>query len=100
MNTGTSFAAPFVTSACALLLARAARLSRPLAADAVRDLLMRTARPFPRGADALGCGAGVLDMPAALRALEEPPDDETILASSDGTAPVTKAPRQARTRDP
>jgi subtilisin family serine protease len=100
MNTGTSFAAPFVSGACALLLARAARLSRPLDADAVRDLLMRTARPFPRGRSAQGCGTGVLDMPAALRALEAVTTDEEEQGSSELTAPVSRAPRQARTRDP
>lgn len=100
MNTGTSFAAPFVTSACALLLARAARLSRPLDADAVRDLLMRTARPFRRAADALGCGTGVIDIPAALRALEAPADDEGLGGSGEWTSPATEAPQLVRARDP
>ena len=99
MNTGTSFAAPFVTAACALVLARAARLSRPLDPNAVRDLVMRHTRPFPRGASALGCGTGILDLPAALRALEEPIDDESERSAREPT-PVTRAPRQARTRDP
>jgi subtilisin family serine protease len=68
--TGTSFAAPFVAGACALLVARAARYSRPIGADVARDLLSRTARPFPRSADARGCGGGILDVPKALRALD------------------------------
>ena len=99
LNTGTSFAAPFVAGACALLLARAARLSQPLSGDDVRHLLMRTAAPFPGGAAAIGCGTGILDVPAALRAIEEPADDEGDV-SAERTAAVTRAPRQARTRDP
>ena len=65
-----SFAAPFVAAACALLDARAARYARPLDGDAARELLKQTARPFPREADSKGCGAGILDVPAALRRLE------------------------------
>ena len=67
---GTSFAAPFVTSACALLLARAARYSTSVSAFLVRDLLVRSATPF-QGDDTNGCGAGVLNIPAALRAADE-----------------------------
>src|SRR5262249_3420171 len=67
--TGTSFAAPFVTGACALLLASAARRSRPLSPVAIRQLLVRSARPFGRGSGA-GSGAGILDVPRALGALE------------------------------
>jgi subtilisin family serine protease len=99
LNTGTSFAAPFVTGACALLMARAARLSQPLESDEVRDVLMRTAAPFPAGASTIGCGSGILDVPAALRAIEEPADDGRE-ESKEETTPVTRAPRQARTRDP
>src|SRR5207302_10788761 len=46
LNAGTSFAAPFVTGACALLLARAARSSQPLPPVAVRALLARSPGPF------------------------------------------------------
>ena len=99
LNTGTSFAAPFVAGACALLLARAARLSKPLSGDDVRDLLMSSASSFPRGAATLGCGTGVLDVPAALRALEAPADDEPE-EPVERTPTATRAPRQARTRDP
>lgn len=69
-NTGTSFAAPFVAGACALLLARAARYGVPLDGADARALLVATARPFDRGVEATGCGAGILDIPAALEALE------------------------------
>ncbi len=67
-HTGTSFAAPFVTGACALILAHAARQSEPIAPGDVRDLLMRATKRFPTGVDTRGCGAGILDIPAALRA--------------------------------
>jgi subtilisin family serine protease len=70
LNTGTSFAAPFVAAACTLLLARAARYAHPMDGGQVRELLMRTAKPFPRGVDHAGCGTGILDVPAALHALE------------------------------
>jgi len=71
---GTSFAAPLVAGAAALMIARAMRSSTPLTALAVRDLLQRAAGPFVPG-DArtshATCGAGVLDVPAALRAVDE-----------------------------
>jgi subtilisin family serine protease len=67
---GTSFAAPFVAGAAALLHARGARRSTPLPARVVRELLVRTARPFADRGAARGCGSGVLDVPAALRAAD------------------------------
>lgn len=67
---GTSFAAPFVAGACALLVARGLRGSTVLGAPTLRELLTATARPFPTG-DARGCGAGILDLPAALRAVDQ-----------------------------
>jgi len=70
-QTGTSFAAPFVTAACALLAARAARLSRALTPSLARACLVGSARPFPPGTRSTGCGAGVLDLPAALAHLEQ-----------------------------
>jgi subtilisin family serine protease len=66
--TGTSFAAPFVTAAVALLVARANRYATPLDVAEARRLLMQSAQPF-RGA-ASGYGAGVLDMAAALNHLD------------------------------
>jgi len=68
---GTSFAAPLVTGACALLVAHAARQSRGLDPEAVRRILISSASPFAAGADVTGCGAGVLDIPAALAAVDE-----------------------------
>ena len=67
--TGTSFAAPFVAGAAALLVARSHRRARPIDALTVRDILMRTAQPFGAG-DGHGCGAGILDAAAALAALD------------------------------
>lgn len=69
-HTGTSFAAPFVAGACALLLARSARLSEPAGPALLREILMQSTQPFARGADSAGCGTGILDVPAALRLLE------------------------------
>jgi subtilisin family serine protease len=69
-HTGTSFAAPFVAGACALLLARAARYGTALGSEAVRRCLVDTARPFSGDGDHTGCGAGILDIAAALAAVE------------------------------
>jgi len=70
-HSGTSFAAPLVTGACALLVARAARRSRPLGPVSVRRILSASVSPFAAGADAVGCGAGILDVPAALAAVDD-----------------------------
>jgi hypothetical protein len=69
-HNGTSFAAPFVTGACALLVARAARQSRPLGPEAARRILVASSSPFAPGTDASGCGGGILDVPAALAAVD------------------------------
>jgi subtilisin family serine protease len=67
---GTSFAAPFVSAACALMVARAGARAWPLEAAQARELLMQAARPFAQaGVD--GLGRGVLDVHAALRALDD-----------------------------
>jgi hypothetical protein len=59
-----------VAGACALLVARAARWSQPLGPEAVRRILVGSASRFATGADASGCGAGILDVPAALAAVD------------------------------
>ena len=74
--TGTSFAAPFVAAAAALLVSRAARRAHPLDGRDVRRLLTATARPWPDGTPG-GSGVGVLDAAAALRALDAEIDAET-----------------------
>ena len=68
---GTSFAAPFVAGAAALVLAAAWRRGVPLSPFTVRDLLMRSARPFAAGVPGAGCGRGVLDVAAALAAVDQ-----------------------------
>jgi subtilisin family serine protease len=77
--TGTSFAAPFVAAAAALLVARAERRSYPIDGSAVRSLLQCSTTPL-RG-NGSGCGTGVLNALAALRALDAEidrirPDDD------------------------
>lgn len=67
--TGTSFAAPFVAAVAALMVARGQRRSMPLDAALVKNLLINSASPFA-GAAPNGCGAGVLNAHAALRALD------------------------------
>jgi subtilisin family serine protease len=67
--TGTSFAAPFVAATAALMVARAQRRSTPVDSRTIRRLLMTSAAPFS-GPAAPGCGAGILDAAAALRALD------------------------------
>jgi subtilisin family serine protease len=72
---GTSFAAPFVSAACALLVARADARAWPVDSHSLRALLVGSCRPHLQ-ADTEGCGAGVLDMAAALRALDHAVDEE------------------------
>lgn len=67
--TGTSFAAPFVAAVCALMASRAQRRALPLSGEDCKRLLIASARPFAR-AGISGCGQGVLDAAAALRALD------------------------------
>lgn len=84
--TGTSFAAPFAAGAAALLVARSHRRARPIDADTVRRILMRTAQPFAADGQA-GCGTGILDAAAALAALDE--EIDSVLgdqAGADGGA--------------
>jgi subtilisin family serine protease len=69
MVTGTSFAAPFVAAATALLVSRAERRSSPLDGPTVRRILCDSAQPWPQGVGE-GHGAGVLNVHAALRALD------------------------------
>lgn len=68
---GTSFAAPFVSAACALLVAHAEARAWPLDPHSAREILVESARPFGAGRAAEGCGAGVLDAAAALALLDQ-----------------------------
>lgn len=73
--TGTSFAAPFVAAVCALMASRAQRRAWPLSGADCRRLLVASARPFA-SAGVTGCGVGVLDAAAALRALDADIDQQ------------------------
>ncbi|MGH7450734.1 MAG: S8 family peptidase [bacterium] len=70
MVTGTSFAAPFVAAAAALMVSRSRRRSYPFEAATVKRILCQSARPWSRGMSA-GCGVGALDAHAALRMLDD-----------------------------
>lgn len=67
--TGTSFAAPFVAAACALLVARGARRAMPVDGACALKLLSESCQAFA-ARSAGGCGAGILDAAAALVALD------------------------------
>ena len=89
-GSGTSFAAPFVTAAAALVYAHALRRAVPLDTDAVRRLLATSARAYPRGVDARGCGAGILDVPAALRAVDDEIDHGGLAVNLGARSPSTE----------
>ena len=82
LSTGTSFAAPFVAGAAALMVARARRAARPLDGAATRALLMASAAPW-QGSAPKGAGAGILDVPAALAALDRQVATATSLGFAD-----------------
>lgn len=76
---GTSFAAPFVSAVCALMLARAGARACPVDATTLREILAASSRPFA-SAGVEGLGRGVLDAYGALRALDDWIDDNDELA--------------------
>lgn len=69
-SSGTSFAAPYVAGAAALLMSRARRRGVALDATGVRQLLCSTAQRLP-GGPGEETGAGLLDCAAALEALDD-----------------------------
>jgi subtilisin family serine protease len=69
-GSGTSYAAPFVTGAAALLLSRARRRNRKLNGTEVKKLLMESAHPVDGGGFTSETGSGVLDIVAALGRLD------------------------------
>lgn len=69
LATGTSFAAPFVAAAAALLMSRASRRSYPLGSADVRRLLTESATPWP-DKETRGYGTGILNVAAGLEALD------------------------------
>jgi len=70
VNTGTSFAAPFVSGVAALMRGRARRRNRRVPAPVVRTLLLESATALPRSPRE-ETGAGLLNAPRALRALDQ-----------------------------
>ncbi|MBD1844527.1 S8 family serine peptidase [Cyanobacteria bacterium FACHB-63] len=96
--TGTSFAAPFVTAAAALLVSRAARRAYPLDSMTVRRILMDSAQAWSSTV-AEGNGKGILDAYAALQRL----DREIDQAGYSGLSPPEIAafsPSSQSTREP
>ena len=67
---GTSFATPYVTATAALLVSFAEGRAEPLTGGDVKRVLRNSTQPFAPGSDTTGCGTGILDCRAALRALE------------------------------
>jgi subtilisin family serine protease len=85
LATGTSFAAPFVAAAAALLLSRAGRRSFPLDGVMAKEMLTTSATPWPRSTH--GYGAGVLNVYQALQELdrrinEDPATEEMLYAEA------------------
>ncbi len=96
--TGTSFAAPFVTGACALLLAHGYRRSMPVTAALAREVLRASARRFTAGSEYTshdGCGAGILDIPAALAQLDDHLNQAESFGSNISREPENIAARHA-----
>lgn len=91
LSTGTSHAAPFVSGAAALLLARARRRGQPIDARRVGEILTSTAQPSPSPADE--AGAGVLDVAGAIRALDR---DDTTSTDVEPTPPHEQGARHGR----
>ncbi len=92
-HNGTSFAAPFVAGAAALVLAAAARRLVPLTPFEVRDLLLRTAVPFAGEPEAhRGCGVGILDAAAAVAAARALRAPELSDGSDDYVHEITSSP--------
>ena len=96
--TGTSFAAPFVAAACALLVARASGAGVPVTGFNVRNALIDGASPFAQGSDSTGCGGGILDVTGALAALDSLLNDS---ADQEAEPPATlgsgQQPRPTKT---
>jgi subtilisin family serine protease len=78
--TGTSFAAPSVSAAAALLVSRALARAHPLDGAATKRILTNSARPWLSRYHAKGCGAGVLDVVASLQALDHEIDMTAVSA--------------------
>ena len=101
-RSGTSFATPIVTAVAALLLSLSRQLGDEADAPAIRRLLLDTAAPLdPRFAPDLG-PAGVLDVEAAMAALQrtapsgtppprEHPTPRVVATATPSTSPLPSA---------
>ncbi|HEX8074246.1 MAG TPA: S8 family serine peptidase [Thermoleophilaceae bacterium] len=69
-SSGTSFAAPFVSGAAALVLAHARRRGHDVAAGDVRRILVESVTPLGTGFD-VRTGHGLLNVAAAVRRVEQ-----------------------------
>ena len=70
VNSGTSFASPFVAGVAALLVSRANRHKHRLTGPEVKQILIRSAAPLGGGGFHPETGNGFLDARAALRELD------------------------------
>ena len=70
LNSGTSFAAPFVSGVAALVISRARRLGMSINGTIVRRLLIESARPLHGGGFNPETGYGLVDALAALRSVD------------------------------
>ena len=89
LATGTSFAAPFVAAAAALLLSRAGRRSFRLDGSLVKEILIASATRWMR--EVRGYGSGILNVYQALRELDrridiDPATEEMLYAEADAVA--------------
>jgi subtilisin family serine protease len=89
LATGTSFAAPFVAAAAALLLSRAGRRSFRLDGPTVKELLIASVTRWTR--ETHGYGSGILNVYEALLALDrkidqDPATEEMLYAEADAAA--------------
>jgi subtilisin family serine protease len=70
VNSGTSFASPFVAGVAALLVSRAHRHKHRLTGPEAKQILIRSAAPLGGGGFHPETGYGMLDASAALRELD------------------------------
>jgi len=89
LATGTSFAAPFVASAAALLLSRAGRRSFRFDGGMAKEILIASVTRWVR--DVRGYGAGILNAYQALQELDrrinaDPATEEMLYAEADAVA--------------
>jgi subtilisin family serine protease len=89
LATGTSFAAPFVAAAAALLMSRAGKRSFRFDGSIAKEILIASATPWIR--DVRGYGAGILNVYQALQELDrridaDPATEEMLYAEADAVA--------------